>query len=59
MAGNLNPTDNPGTARQQKTTNHFFNDKRESEDHILHFYERNPAGRGLDFDDYPENQPAA
>jgi hypothetical protein len=34
----------------------FFNDKRESEDNILHFYERNPAGRGLDFDDYPENK---
>jgi hypothetical protein len=21
----------------------------------LHFYEHNPAGRGLDFDDYPED----
>jgi len=34
----------------------FFNDKRESENHILYFYERNPVGRGLDFDDYPENK---
>jgi uncharacterized protein (DUF1330 family) len=34
----------------------FFNDKRESEDHILHFYERKPAGRGLDFDEYPETK---
>ena len=34
----------------------FFNDKRDREDHILHFYERNPAGRGLDFDDYPETK---
>jgi len=22
----------------------------------LNFYERNPAGRGLDFDDYPESK---
>ena len=22
----------------------------------MNFYERNPAGRGLDFDDYPENK---
>jgi hypothetical protein len=34
----------------------FLNYKRKSEDHILHFYERNPEGRGLDFDDYPENK---
>ena len=34
----------------------FFNDKRESEDHILHFYERNPAGRGLDFDECMETK---
>ena len=34
----------------------FFNDKREGEDQILNFYERNTAGRGLDFDDYPENK---
>jgi len=35
----------------------FFNDKREREDHKLLFYERNPAGRGLDFDDYTEDKP--
>ena len=35
----------------------FFNDKRESENHTLLFYERNPAERGLDFDDYPEDKP--
>ena len=34
----------------------FFKDKRKSEDHIMYFYKRSPAGRGLDFDDYPENQ---
>jgi hypothetical protein len=28
----------------------LFNDKREMEDHRLLFYERNLAGRGLDFD---------
>jgi hypothetical protein len=33
-----------------------FNDKREGEDHTMHFYERNPAGRALDFDDYPEDK---
>ena len=35
----------------------FLNDKREEADHILLFYERNPAGRGLDFDDFPEDKP--
>ena len=35
----------------------FFNDKREGDDHTPSFYERNPAGRGLDFDDYPEDKP--
>ena len=35
----------------------FFNDKRIGEDYTLLFYERNPAGRGLDFDDFPEEKP--
>jgi hypothetical protein len=35
----------------------FFHDKRKEEAHALHFYERNPAGRGLDFDDSPEDKP--
>ena len=35
----------------------FLNNKREGEDHTMFFYERNPAGRGLDFDDYPEDKP--
>jgi len=35
----------------------FFNDKREGEDHTLLFYERNPTGRGLDFDGYSEDKP--
>ena len=35
----------------------FINDKRVGEDHTLPFYERNPAGRGLDFDDFPEDKP--
>ena len=34
----------------------FYNDKREAEDHTLHFYERNSTGRGLDFDDYPDDK---
>ena len=33
----------------------FLNDKRVREDHTLLFYERNPAGRGLEFDDFPED----
>ena len=32
----------------------FFNDKRVGEDYTLLFHERNPAGRGLDFEDFPE-----
>jgi hypothetical protein len=35
----------------------FLNDKRVGEDHMLLFYERNPAGRGLDFYDFPEDKP--
>jgi len=35
----------------------FFNDKREGEDRILLFYERNLAGRGLDFGEYSEDKP--
>ncbi len=31
----------------------FLNDKREEDDYTLLFYEHNPAGRGLDFDDFP------
>jgi len=34
----------------------FFNDKRENEDHPFLFYERNPAGSDLDFDDHPEDK---
>ena len=34
----------------------FYNDKREAAEHTLHFYERNPSGRGLDFDDRPEDK---
>ena len=34
----------------------FYNNKRVSEEHTLHFYERNPARRGLDFNDYPDDK---
>ncbi len=33
------------------------NDNREYEDHTLHFYERNPAGQRLEFDDSPDDKP--
>ena len=35
----------------------FYNNKRVGEEHTLHFYERNPARRGLDFNDYPNDKP--
>jgi hypothetical protein len=35
----------------------FYDNKRIVEEHTLHFYERNPAGRGLDFNDYPDDKP--
>ena len=35
----------------------FFNDKRVEEDYTLLVYERSPAGRGLDFDDFPKVKP--
>jgi len=34
----------------------FLNDKRVGEEYTLLFHERNPAGRGLDFDDFPETK---
>jgi len=34
----------------------FYNDKREAQKHTLHFYKRNPARRGLDFDDHPDDK---
>ena len=34
----------------------LYNDKREAEEHTLHFYERNPTSRGLDFDNHPEDK---
>jgi hypothetical protein len=37
---------------------HFtlYNDNRVGEDNTLLFYERNPAGRGMHFYDYPEDK---
>jgi hypothetical protein len=34
----------------------FFDDKRKGEDYTLHFYDRDLAGRGMDFDEYPESK---
>ena len=34
----------------------FYNDKREVKEHTQHFYERNPLGQGLDFDDHPDDK---
>ena len=34
----------------------FYNDKRAREEHTLHFYERNPVGRGLNFNDHPDDK---
>jgi hypothetical protein len=34
----------------------FYNNRRTSEEHTLHFYERNPAGHGLDFNDFPDDK---
>ena len=34
----------------------FYNNKRVAEEHTLHFYEKNPAGRGLDFNDHPDDK---
>jgi len=34
----------------------FYNNKRVAEEHTLHFFERNPARRGLDFNDYPDDK---
>jgi hypothetical protein len=35
----------------------FFNDKRVGEDYKLLFYERTPAGRGFDCDDFLDAKP--
>jgi len=34
----------------------LYNDKREAEEHTLHFYERNPSSRGLEFDNHPDDK---
>ena len=34
----------------------FYNNKRVAEEHTLHLYERNPTGRGLDFNDHPNDK---
>jgi hypothetical protein len=34
----------------------FTTDTGDSEDHLLTFYERNPAGRGIDFTDNPDSK---
>ena len=36
---------------------HFLDGKGAWNERLVHFYERNPAGRGLDFDDAPEDKP--
>jgi len=56
IAGDTNPTGHPESLGLQGIQFTFFNNKREGEDHIQHFYERNPVGRGLDVDDYPEDK---
>ena len=35
----------------------FMDDNGETEQHYIQFYERNPAGRGIDFDDAPDDKP--
>ena len=35
----------------------FIDDNKETVEHLLQFYERNPADRGLDFDDSPDDKP--
>jgi hypothetical protein len=35
----------------------FIDDTGGTEQHYIQFYERNPAGRGLDFDNAPEDKP--
>jgi len=32
-----------------------YNNKREAKEHTLHFYERNPARCGMDFNDHPDD----
>jgi hypothetical protein len=34
----------------------FIDDTAEGDDHTLHFYERNPARRGMDFNEHPEDK---
>ena len=35
----------------------FIDDNGETVEHLLLFYERNPTGRGLEFDDLPDDKP--
>ena len=36
---------------------HFLDDKGAWDKHLIHFHERYPVGRGLDFDDASEDKP--
>ena len=35
----------------------FIDDSRGTEQHLIRFHERNPAGKGLYFDDAPDDKP--
>ena len=35
----------------------FIDDNGGTEQHLIRFHERNPSGRGLDFDDAPDDKP--
>ena len=34
----------------------FYNNRRVEEEHTLHFNERNPTRRGMDFNDHPDDK---
>jgi hypothetical protein len=34
----------------------LYNERREADEHTLYLYERNPVGRGLNFDDHPDDK---
>ncbi len=56
MAGDPNPTGNLESTRQQRLTRHLFQRQERKRGPHSALLRAKPAGRGLDFDDYPENK---
>ena len=56
MAGNTIPQAIINLLDTKDLLVNFIDDNGDAEQHLIQFHERNPAGRGLDFDDNPDDK---